>query len=150
MGFDAKKNCEEGNVDGQNGIFYNDTCHYYNVLKRLCVKVAFDNESSYQPIYYDSGCYVEDQATLFKNAEPGQYYDFSSAVSMEVRSSQDPYMVFTYARENLGTDFSLFLYLSIFTFTVAVISSLMICYYYCFSLEKLNPMDRATNASART
>jgi hypothetical protein len=68
---------------------------------------------------------------------------------MEVRSNKDPYMVFTYARENLGTDFSLFFYMSIFSFTVAAISILIICYYYCFSLEKVNRMDRI-NGSART
>jgi hypothetical protein len=45
MGYDAKKGCEEGNVEGQNGIFYNETCHYYNVLERLCVKIGFDSES---------------------------------------------------------------------------------------------------------
>ena len=142
MGFDAKKDCEEGNVEGQNGIFYNDTCHYYEVLRRLCIKVGFDKESEYQPIFFDSGCYADDEPTFFQNAEPGKYYDFSSAVSMEVRSNQDPYMVFSYARDSLGTDFSLFFYLSVLTFSMAAISFLMVCYYYCCSLEKLTARER--------
>ena len=45
MGFDAKKDCEQGNIAGENGIFYNGTCHFYEVLSRLCVKIGIDQES---------------------------------------------------------------------------------------------------------
>jgi hypothetical protein len=45
MGYDAKKDCEEGNISGENGIFYNETCHFYEVLSRLCIQIGFDQES---------------------------------------------------------------------------------------------------------
>jgi hypothetical protein len=85
-------------------------------------------------VYFDSGCFADQEATLFKNAEPGKYYDFSSAVSMEVRSNQDPYMVFANVRDNLGTDFSIFFYMSILTFSIGGVAILIILYLYCFAL----------------
>lgn len=42
LGFNAQKDCEEGNIAGENGIFFNGTCHFYEVLSRLCVKIGFD------------------------------------------------------------------------------------------------------------
>ena len=60
---------------------------------------------------------------------------------MEVRSSEDPYMVFAYTRDNLGTDFTLFLFLAILFSLVSVISTFIVCYYYCCVLEKRSPND---------
>jgi hypothetical protein len=135
LGYDSKKDCEQGG--DYNGIFYKGTCHYYEVLQRLCVKIRFnDDETSPQKVYFDSGCFAESEATLFKNAEVGRYYDFGSEVSMEVRNSEDPYMVFAYARDNLGTDFTLFLFLSMFCFFGASVCFFIISYYYCCVLEK--------------
>ena len=150
MGYDAKKDCEEGNVEGQNGIFYNDTCHYYSVLERLCVQIGFDPSSEQQPIYYDKGCYRDLEPTLYKNAESGKYYDFSSAVSIELRSNLDPYMVFAFTRDNLGTDFTIFFYMSIFALHFSAISLCIVMYYYCCAFKKLDPNDRNHDLHNRT
>jgi hypothetical protein len=55
---------------------------------------------------------------------------------MEVRNSEDPYMVFAYTRDNLGTDFTLFFFLSAFCFFVALTCFFIVSYYYCCVLEK--------------
>lgn len=74
---------------------------------------------------------------MFINAKVGSYYDFEENISVEIRSSLDPYMVFAYARDNLGKDFTLFLYLSLFCCTVAVGGfGLMVYYYSCFLSKK--------------
>ena len=140
LGYDSKKDCEEGGE--QNGIFYHGTCHYYEVLQRLCVKIRFNkDDSSPQKVFFEDGCFADNQATLFKNAEVGRYYDFGSEVSMEVRNSKDPYMVFAYTRDNLGTDFRLFLFLAIFCFFIATVSFFIVSYYYCCVLERSNFED---------
>ena len=112
------------------------------MLQRLCIKIKFNEDDlAQQQIYYDNGCFADNQPTLFKNAEVGRYYDFGTEVSMEVRSSEDPYMVFAYTRDNLGTDFTLFLFLAILFSLVSVISLLIVCYYYCCVLEKRSAAD---------
>ena len=60
---------------------------------------------------------------------------------MEVRSREDPYMVFAYTRDNLGTDFKIFLYMSIITLIVAIISVFTITYYWMFKLEEIDKND---------
>ena len=60
---------------------------------------------------------------------------------MEVRSREDPYMVFAYTRDNLGTDFKIFLYMSIITLIVAIISVFTITYYWIFKLEEIDKTD---------
>lgn len=34
----SKKDCEGV---GNNGVFFNNSCHYYNVLHRICMKIQF-------------------------------------------------------------------------------------------------------------
>lgn len=57
---------------------------------------------------------------------------------MEVRSREDPYMVFAYTRDNLGTDFKIFLYMSVTTMIVAFVSIITIIYYWMFKLERID------------
>jgi len=45
-------------------------------------------------------------------------------------------MVFAYARDNLGTDFTLFLYLAILCGLLTTISILTMMNYYCCILKK--------------
>jgi hypothetical protein len=104
------------------------------------VKFSQD-ESSPQKLYFDDGCFANSESTLFKNAEVGRYYDFGSEVSMEVRNSEDPYMVFAYTRDNLGTDFTLFFFLSGLSFFVALVCFFIVTYYYCFVLERDDSSD---------
>jgi hypothetical protein len=140
LGYDSKKDCEEGGE--YNGIYYKGTCHYYEVLQRLCIKVRFNNdEQNPQKLFFDNGCFADNKPTLYKNAEVGRYYDFGSEVSMEVRNSEDPYMVFAYTRDNLGTDFTLFLCLATLCLLVASISLLIVSYYYCCVLERYSMND---------
>lgn len=56
---------------------------------------------------------------------------------MEVRSREDPYMVFAYTRDNLGTDFKIFLYMSIFTCFVVVLAFVTVSYYWIFKMESI-------------
>lgn len=133
----AKKECESDEY----GIYVNEMCYYYQVLKKLCLKVRISenekNSGQIDKVYYDSGCFEDNQASLFKNAYVGQYYDFNHEVSVEVRSRIDPYMVFSYSKYNLGTDFTLFFYLSICCFFL-VIYSLLICFYmFCCGMERI-------------
>ena len=58
-----------------------------------------------------------------------------------MRSREDPYMVFAYTRDNLGTDFKIFLYMSIITLIVAIISVFTITYYWMFKLEEIDKND---------
>ena len=50
-------------------------------------------------------------------------------------------MVFAYTRDNLGTDFKIFLYMSVITFIVAIVSIFTVCYYWMFKLEKIDKND---------
>lgn len=121
------------------GIYYNGTCHYYDVLKRLCLKINFYellNEEADSPIYFDAGCFAKDEASLFHSSQVGKYYDFSREVSVEVRATEDPYMVFAYTRDSLGTDFTLFLYLAIFCAVVCGFMIISILYFFCFVFER--------------
>ena len=61
-------------------------------------------------VQYEAGCYKDEEPSLFKNTQVGQYYDYGHEVSLEIRSNEDPYMVFSYAWYNLGTDFTMFKY----------------------------------------
>ena len=65
-----------------------------------------------------------------------KYYKLTQEVSVEVRSSEDPYMVFAYTRDSLGTDFTIFLFLAIACSIIAFICSIIVIYYYCCFLEK--------------
>lgn len=45
-------------------------------------------------------------------------------------------MVLTYTKENLGTDFTIFLWLSIFSFACFAMTSLVMIYYCLFKMKK--------------
>jgi len=75
---------------------------------------------------------------LYSNAEVGKYYNFEHEVSVEVRSREDPYMVFAYTRDNLGTDFKIFLYMSMITILVVIISIFTVGYYWIFKFERID------------
>jgi hypothetical protein len=47
-------------------------------------------------------------------------------------------MVFAYTRDNLGTDFKIFLYMSVITMMVAFVSIITIIYYWMFKLERID------------
>ena len=133
----AKKECESDEY----GIYVNEMCYYYQVLKKLCMKVKIveneKNPGTIDKVYYDSGCFEDNEASLFKNTYVGQYYDFSHEVTVEVRSAIDPYMVFSYTKYNLGTDFTLFFYMSLFCY-VMVVYALLVCFYmFCCGMEKI-------------
>ena len=100
---------QECEID-QLGIYLNNTCHYYQVLKRLCLKLKFEKDESddSEKIYYDSGCFTNNEASLMQDVTVGTYYNFAAEVAVEVRSAEDPYMIFAYTKYNLGTDFSIF------------------------------------------
>lgn len=116
----------------EDGIFTNEICHYYEVLDRICIKINLKGSS----VQYQDGCYAGREAASFKKAKVGSYYDFQESVSFEIRANQDPYMVFAYTRDNLGTDSRIFMYLSIFSLCVGLVLVMIILKYYCFKLEK--------------
>lgn len=43
----------------EDGIYTNETCHHYEVLKRLCVQIGFEQDDSgkVQSAYYEKGCF---------------------------------------------------------------------------------------------
>ena len=133
----AKKECESDEY----GIYMDEWCYYYQVLKKLCLKVKIvqseKNEGSIDKVYFESGCYEDSDASLFKNTAVGQYYDFSHEVSIEVRSRFDPYMIFSYTKYNLGTDFTLFFYLSMFSFALVTYCILVVFYMFCCQTERI-------------
>jgi len=51
-------------------------------------------------------------------------------------------MVFAYARDNLGTDFTIFLYMAIFATVVGLVALLKTLYQYCCVLEKGEPTSQ--------
>lgn len=46
-------------------------------------------------------------------------------------------MVFSYSKYNLGTDFTVFLYMSILCFAIMTYALLVVFYIFCCGLEKL-------------
>jgi hypothetical protein len=78
---------------------------------------------------FDSGCFTDKEPSFFKNAKVGAYYNFGKEVSLEIRSKEDPYMVFAYTRDNLGTDFTMFLYFAIFCFIATIICTVILVYF---------------------
>lgn len=133
----AKKQCESDDY----GIYVDEWCYYYQVLKKLCLKVRIVNSEktagTIDKVYFDSGCFEDNEASLFKPTAVGQYYDFSHEVSVEVRSRLDPYMVFSYSKYNLGTDFTLFFWLSAFMLTLAAYAVLSVFYMFCCQMERI-------------
>jgi len=127
------------NCELDNGIYLDDTCHYYQVLQSLCVKIGINSDDKDQvtSVYFDGGCYGTDVAAKFVNAQVGKYYDFEETVSFQIRSNMDPYMVFTYVRD-LGADFHLFLNLSYVCIFIAVYCFVKIMYLYCCHLKKFD------------
>lgn len=118
----------------------NQTCHFYDVLKRVCIKVHLNmndtNPRQIDSLHFVSGCYQGDDVTFFKSAKVGEFYDFEHEISFEIRSDEDPYMVFSYSKYNLGTDFTLFKYLSLFFMATSIVSLIMLVYWITFKLEK--------------
>jgi hypothetical protein len=70
---DSEKECEK-----DDGIYSNDTCHYYAVLKRLCIKIGFDEDDNgnVKSIFYENGCFTSNEPSYFEDAKRGIYYDF--------------------------------------------------------------------------
>ena len=114
----------------EDGIYTNETCHYYEVLKRLCLQIGLeqDDAGNVQSAYYAKGCFAGGDSQFFVNAQSGADYDFEKQTSLEIRSTEDPYMVFAYARDNLGTDFTIFLYMALFATVVGLIALLKTCF----------------------
>ena len=44
----------------EDGIYANETCHYYEVLKRLCLQIGLeqDDNGNVQSAYYEKGCFA--------------------------------------------------------------------------------------------
>lgn len=67
----AKKECESDEF----GIYVEEWCYYYQVLKKLCLKVKIleseKNPGAIDKIYYDSGCFEDNEASLFKSTVVG-------------------------------------------------------------------------------
>jgi len=67
----AKKECESDEF----GIFVNEWCYYYQVLKKLCLKVKImqneKDDDKIDKVYYDAGCFENEDPDLFKNIVVG-------------------------------------------------------------------------------
>ena len=51
----SKEECEMSD-----GIFIDDTCHFYQVLTKLCIKINFDTDpdnNTVNGVYFEDGCY---------------------------------------------------------------------------------------------
>jgi len=66
-------------------------------------------------------------------------------MALEVRSNEDPYMVFTYTHYNLGTDFSIFYYLFYISLFLSIYAVGSLLYLFCFKLER-KPKPDSTQA----
>ena len=134
------------------GIYHDEMCHYYMALKRLCVKIKLqmseENPDLVESAQYAAGCFENEEASLFKNTQVGQYYDYGHEVSVEVRSDEDPYMVFSYSKYNLGTDFTVFRYLSYLAIFTSIFAVFNTFYMFCFGLERRNDDSTAAPKSA--
>lgn len=93
-------------------------------MRRLCIKVDFseNDKGRVNHIEYAGGCFTDNEIEYFEPADPDKVYEFD-AIPIEVRSSNDPYTVFTVSHYNLGRDLTLFLWLSI---AMLVITGLLI------------------------
>lgn len=81
---------------------------------------------------------------MYKNTQVGQYYDYGHEVAVEVRSNEDPYMVFSYSKYNLGTDFTVFLYLCAICGFMSTFAIFQIFYMFCCKLERRPDSDSTT------
>ena len=129
---DMRQECE---ID-QLGIYMNNTCHYYQVLKRLCLKLRIEkDENDVEKVFYDSGCFTNNEAALMEDVTVGTYFNFAKEVAVEVRSAEDPYMVFAYTKYNLGTDFTIFFYLASVIASISAIALLVVLFLYVCRLQ---------------
>lgn len=107
------------------------------MLRRLCLKLKFekdDNEKT-EKVYFDAGCFSNNEASLMQDVTVGTYYNFAAEVAVEVRSAEDPYMIFAYTKYNLGTDFTIFLYLAGSLVVISIIAALIVLFLYTCRLE---------------
>lgn len=100
------------------------------------INFDYDDNGSVSDIHFVSGCFADGDTMRFKAAKVGSFYDFEESVNMQIRATLDPYMVLTYTRENLGTDFTVFLGLAILSFVGSIIAFTIVCYYYSCLLKK--------------
>ena len=69
MNTNSKKDCE---AVGNNGVYFNNTCHFYSILHRICMKINFyddltdDSKLSEDRVFYDGGCFTGLDPLLFK------------------------------------------------------------------------------------
>ena len=134
------------------GIYHDEMCHFYMALKRLCVKIKLQMSES-QPdliekVQYAAGCFENDEAFMFKNTQVGQYYDYGHEVSVEVRNDEDPYMVFSYSKYNLGADFTMFCYLAIVALAMSTWAFFYTIYLFCCRLERRGAQSTTAPESA--
>lgn len=103
------------------------------------------NSDKINKVFYDAGCFEDEDPQLFKNTVVGQYYDFGHEVSLEVRSRVDPYMVFSYSKYNLGADFTIMKYLAIGTFVIAGYALLKCFIMFCCYTERIPKKQKKEN-----
>jgi len=63
---------------------------------------------------------------------------FSRTVNVQIRSKDDPYMIFTENKNSLGSDFTIFKYLAFLTFGISGLALLCTCGHFIFVLEKFD------------
>lgn len=64
---------------------------------------------------------------MFEDVKVGTYYDFGDQVSLEVRHSDDPYIVFTDTKYHIGADVNIFWYMALAMASLALLSLVITC-----------------------
>jgi len=69
------------------------TCYVYDLLDTICVKIKHTKDRFGKSKFaYDGGCFGGNQTEKYFHGDPGVVYEFQN-VTVEVRLSQDPYVV---------------------------------------------------------
>ena len=120
------------------------------MLRKLCVLIDLsylydlpaEDAELVSGVHLSGGCFPNGSIALYKtiNAEvkpdEARILKFDR-VALEVRSAEDPYVVFTQFNRQDSTDLSIFFWLSILCLLAAILSILMLgCYYKLYIEDK--------------
>jgi hypothetical protein len=129
-------------------------CYELKVLRKLCVLVDLsfmyelpaEDAEIVTDVHLNGGCFPNGSIALYKTINAEVKEDESrllkyERVALEVRSAEDPYVVFTQVDRKDSADLSIFFWLSIFCLFGAILSILMLGYYYKLYIEEKDMPD---------
>lgn len=119
-------------------------CYVYNVVKRICLMVAFKEhpETASYTWEYRGGCYGSGDIAVYEKAVPGEEYKFEH-VPIEVREDESLYVAFDNVEVEVTSTLSpIFMLLSTLSLILSIVSGILVIYFFFKAWKGVQPGDR--------